>query len=121
MAKDLFSPLCIGLSCFRAFVCFMGFLIKTHEACVVYDIEGSVGGGGLSHRQCSGWPRTPFLGVIDSSRYFLLLEMFIFTLLPHSDLFFCTYLHINYGVLAFTINASVSHLPGVLTKMSIHI
>lgn len=44
MAKDLFSPLCIGLSCFRAFVCFMGFLIKTREACVVYDMEGCVGG-----------------------------------------------------------------------------
>lgn len=39
-----FSPLCIGLSCFRAFVCIMGFLIKTRKACVVYDMEGCVGG-----------------------------------------------------------------------------
>lgn len=38
-----FLLLCIGVSCFRAFVCFMGFLIKTRKACVVYDVEGCVG------------------------------------------------------------------------------
>ena len=49
-AKDVFSPLCICLSCFHAFVCFMGFLIKTLKACVVHDI-----GNVLEWRSVS-WP-----------------------------------------------------------------
>lgn len=40
VAKNLFSPLCIGVSHFCALVCFMGFLIKTHKASVVYDMKG---------------------------------------------------------------------------------
>lgn len=85
-----FSPLCIGLSCFHAFVCFMGFLIKTRKACVVYDMEGCVGEA-VCLIVSSVWQEAPLpVHTVDWTQvcpYFLLLEMF-FTLLPHYDLFF---------------------------------
>lgn len=52
----------------------------------------------------------------DPNLYLLLLEMFIFTLLPHSDLFFFWYRFAHKR----SRDTSVSNSPGVLTKTSIH-
>lgn len=96
----IFPSTCTGVSLSPALVCFIGFLIKTHRASVVFDMKGYEGCCVPSALQWLAACFPPHLqSVLVASQPFPQLNMYVFSQLPFLTPSFTADIFLNSGML----------------------